>query len=135
MTPARQRALTVGLIVVGVLIVAFFGLRTLRAFREFRGHRPPPPFGRGEEQQAQTDVELIRDWMTIPFIAHTYRVPPKVLFEAVGIPHKGNEEKSLTRLNEEYFPAEDGRVLEKIKAAVLENQPPVSPNTPVPSAP
>lgn len=136
MTPARQRALTTGLIVIGVLIVGFFGIRTLHAFREFRGHRPPPPFAPVNAQQAETDVELIRDWMTIPYISRMYQVPPPMLFDAVGISHKGNEEKSLKQLNDEYFPAEAGIVMEKVKAAVLANQPPVTPTLPsAPTAP
>ena len=136
MTPARQRALTTGLIVIGVLIVGFFGIRTLHAFREFRGHRPPPPFAPVNAQQAETDVELIRDWMTIPYIARMYQVPPPMLFDAVGVSHKGNEEKSLKQLNDEYFPAEAGIVMEKVKAAVLANQPPVTPTLPsAPTAP
>lgn len=136
MTPQKQRALVLGLIIVGIVIVGFFGLRTLRAFREFRGHRPPPPFGPADSQEAVTDVELIRDWMTIPFIAHTYRVHPKILFEAVGIPSRDNDEKSLKQLNEEYFPNEDGIVIAKVKAAILANQPPVLPTLPsVPTAP
>ena len=136
MTPARQRALTTGLIVIGVLIVGFFGIRTLHAFREFRGHRPPPPFAPVNAQQAETDVELIRDWMTIPYISRMYQVPPPMLFDAVGVSHKGNEEKSLKQLNDEYFPAEAGIVMEKVKAAVLANQPPVTPTLPsAPTAP
>jgi len=135
MTPARQRALITGLIVVGVLIVGFFGLRTFHAFREFRGHRPPPPFAPAEAQQVETDVELIRDWMTIPFISKMYHVPPPILFETLNIHPNGNQDKSLNDLNQEYYPEENGIVLEKVKAAVLANQPPLIPTpqgTPAP---
>ncbi len=68
-------------------------------------------------------MNLIRDWMTIPFISRMYLVPSYVLFEALGIPERGNREKSLKQLNEEYYPEADGIVLEKIKAAVRANQP------------
>jgi hypothetical protein len=128
MTPARQRALVIGLIVIGVLIVGFFGLRTLRAFREFRGHRPPRPFD--SDRPRQTDVELIRDWMTIPFIEHTYGVSPRIIFDALEIHPRGNQDKSIKQLNDEYFPSQPGYVLEAVKAAVLANLPPA----PVPSA-
>ncbi|HLA08159.1 MAG TPA: hypothetical protein VJ022_11975 [Anaerolineales bacterium] len=121
MSPTRQRALIVGLIIIGILIIGFFGLRTFHAFREFRGHRPPPP---GE---VETDVELIRDWMTIPFISKMYHVPPPELFHALDIPPNGNQDKSLNDLNGEYYPKENGIVLEKVKAAVLANQPPPPP--------
>ena len=68
-------------------------------------------------------MELIREWMTIPFISKMYHVPPNVLFDALGIPANKNREKSLEQLNKEYFPQANGIVLEKIKAAVLANQP------------
>jgi len=137
MTPSRLRTLIFVLIFIGGLIVSFFGLRTLRAFREFRGHRPPPPPSAGDAERIETDVELIREWMTIPFISKMYHMSPNVLFDALGIPANKNREKSLKRLNKEYFPQAEGIVLEKIKAAVLAalaNQPQQrqeSPQTPV----
>ena len=130
MTSSRQRAVIIGLIVFGMIIVGFFGLRTLHAFREFRGHRPPPPSA-PDAGQIETDVELIRDWMTIPYISRTYRVPAKKLYEALEIPRKGNDEKSLAQLNEQYFPQAPGIVMEMIKAAVQAN-PSVMPPVPYP---
>ena len=126
MTPARQRALITSLIIIGAFIVGFFGWRTFHAFREFRGHRPPP-LQPADSQQIETDVELIRDWMTIPYISRTYHVPPKLLFNALGIPLRGNEEKSLAQLNEEYSPQAPGIVMEVVKGAIRANQPPLLP--------
>jgi hypothetical protein len=138
MTPARQRVLTIGLITLGILIAGFFGLRSFRAFREFRRHGPPPPLAEAlTAQPVETDVELIRDWMTVPYISMTYHVHPKALFDAVGINPRGNDEKSLEQLNEEFFPDKPGIVIELIKAAVQANQPPptaVNPDVP-PSPP
>ena len=128
MTSSRQRALIISLIVIGMVIVGFFGLRTLHAFREFRGHRPPPPSA-PDAAQSETDVELIRDWMTIPYIARTYRVPAKKLYDTLEIPRKGNDEKSLAQLNAQYFPQAPGIVMEMIKAAVQANLP-VTPPVP-----
>ena len=119
MSPKRQRALVITLIGLGLLIVGFFGFRTLNAFREFRGHRPPPPFEMENAQDPETDVELIRDWMTIPFIARMYRVSPPLLFEALKIPKsRPNEEKSLRQLNEEYFPELPNHVITVVKATI-----------------
>jgi hypothetical protein len=115
----RQRNFVVGLIIIGLMFVGFFGLRTARAFRQFHGHRPPPPF---EGQHIETDVTLIRDWMTVPFIGRMYHVPPPILFEALDIPEEGNQDRSLKQLNEKYFPEAEGVVMEKVKAAVLANQ-------------
>jgi hypothetical protein len=132
MTPSKQRVLTIGLILIGILAAGFFGLRTLRAFREFRGHRPPP-FPAANAEAAETDVELIRAWMTVPFIAKTYHIPPPLLFDALKIPRRGNEEKSLQMLNDEYYPEAPGIVLEMMKAAIRANQP--LPTAPVPDTP
>lgn len=115
----KQRNFVVGLIIIGVLIIIFFGLRTVRAFRQFHGHRPPPPFA---AEKIGTDVELIRDWMTLPYISITYGLPPCLLYETLDIQPHRNEKKSLKQLNDEYFPGEPGIVLEKVKAAILAHQ-------------
>lgn len=140
MSAKIQRALVLGLIVIGVLLAGFFGLRAVFAFREFRRHGPPPlpPLEALSQQEAETDVELIRDWMTVPYISQTYQVHPRVIFEALGIPPRGNEEKSLAQLNEEFFPQSPGLVIELVKAVIRANLPvptPVPPATPVPPVP
>lgn len=120
MTPARQRVLIFALIAAGVLLVSLFGLRSLHAYREFRGYRPPS--GLADDSAAvETDVELVRDWMTIPFIARMYQVPPPALYKALGIPSQGNRDKSLKQLNEEYFPDVPGFVETTVKAVLLVN--------------
>jgi len=106
----------------------------LHAFREFRGHRPPPPFA-PDAAQVETDVDLIRDWMTISYISRTYHVPSKILFDALGIPSRGNEEKSLAQLNEKYSPKTPGIIVEVVKATILANQPPLPPVTAIPPQP
>ena len=136
----RQRALIFGLIGLGLLIAGFFGMRSFLAFREFRRHGPPP-LPALESSQIETDPELIRDWMTIPYISVTYNLHPNVLYEALDIPPHGNEEKSLAELNEEYYPKAPGIVLEMVKAAVRADQsvptalPPHPPLTPLPANP
>ena len=140
MSPRVQRALVLGLIVIGVLLAGFFGLRAVFAFREFRRHGPPPlpPLEAFSQQEAETDAELIRDWMTVPYISQTYQVHPKVIFDALGIPPRGNEGKSLAQLNEEFFPQSPGLVLELVKAVIRAHLPvptAVPPATPVPPVP
>ncbi len=112
-TPARQRALTIGFILLGIIVTAFFGMRVFHAFNKFNGHHPPPP------GKVETDVELIRGWMTVPFIAQMYRVPDRVIFEELNIPENGNMEKSLKDLNQEYYPGDLGYVVETVKQTVL----------------
>jgi hypothetical protein len=131
MPRSKQRTLTISLIAIGIMIVSFFGLRTVRAIRQFHSHPPPPPFA---TEHVETDVELIRDWMTVPFVSKMYHVRQHFLFDSLGIPEQGNREKSLQQLNEAYYPEDEGIVLEKIKATILANQPQeiqTVPNTPV----
>lgn len=137
MTPKTQRLLVMGLITAGILLAVFFGLRAAFAFREFRRHGPPPfaPMEARNNQPVETDVELIRDWMTIPYIAKTYRVPPEVLFDALRLPRsKSLGEKSLKQLNDEYFPQAEGFVITTVKAAIVEFQAQAFP-TATPSSP
>jgi hypothetical protein len=128
-TSPKQRTLVVGLILFGVLFTAFFGMRAFRAYKNFNGHRPPPP---GRPGEVETDVEFIRNWMTVPFIAELYQVPEPALFDALNIPqNKETHEKSLKDLNREYYPDADGFVLETVKAEVKKLQPtPTPPVTP-----
>ena len=140
MSPRVQRALVLGLVVIGVLLAGFFGLRAVFAFREFRRHGPPPlpPLEAFSQQEAETDAELIRDWMTVPYISQTYQVHPKIIFDALGIPPRDNEGKSLAQLNEEFFPQSPGLVLELVKAVIRAHLPvptavpPATPVLPVP---
>jgi hypothetical protein len=128
-TNPKQKWLVVALILLGVLFTAFFGMRAVRAFKKFDGHRPPP---RGE---VQTDVELIREWMTISFISRTYQVPEKFIFDALDISPITNHEKSLEDINKDYFPDQDGYVLDLVKATVLAHQPPPLPDSPPTAVP
>jgi hypothetical protein len=128
----KQRALVIGLTILGFLFILFFGLRAFHAFRKFGGP-PPPPRAHGE---VETDVEQIRDWMTIPFISRMYGVSDDILFKAIGISREGNRKKNLKELNEEYFPEADGLVIELVKAAILAHQSqPLPDSPPMPDSP
>ncbi len=122
-TNPKQKALVVALIILGALFTIFFGMRAVHAFRKFDGHHPAPL---GE---VETDVELIREWMTIPFISRAYYIPEKILFDALDISPIANHEKSLEDINRDYFPDKDGYVLELVKATVLAHQPPPTPDS------
>ncbi len=127
---SKQRTLVIVLTILGCMLIAFFGLRVFRAFMKFGGHRPPPP---SEPAEIETDVELIRDWMTVSFIARTYYVPEPLIFDALGISPRDNHEKSLKEINEEYFPEQDGIVLELVKATILAHQTALTAVPPQPS--
>ena len=121
----KQRILFITLSILGVMLILFFGLRVFHAFKKFDVHRPPPL-----AKELETDVEDIEDWMTIPFISHSYGVPPEILFDALNIDPKETHKKSLKQLNDEFYPDEDGYVLATVKATILLNQPPLPPVAP-----
>lgn len=108
-----EKRLTTGLIVLGLLLVLFFGFRAVRSFLRIQFTSLEP---------GVTDVELIRGWMTIPYIATSYNVPEDYLFEEVGIPQADNQEKSLYRLNSDYFEGEPAAIRKVVQAAILKYQ-------------
>ena len=108
-----QRHLTTILIVAGLLLVIWFGMRSVvSAIRVWRTGLQP----------GVTDVEAIRGWMTIPYVARAFGVPEEYLFKALGIPAEGNRRKSLGKLNREYAPGERGVILKRLKTAILRYQ-------------
>jgi hypothetical protein len=91
-------------------------MRAIHAFKKFNGHRPPPP------EKIETNVELLRDWMTVSYISKTYYVPEKTIYEALNITPLGNHDKSLNAINQEYYPDANGFVLGTVKATLLAHQ-------------
>ena len=63
--------------VVSLAIVVIFALQAFR-------HAPRPRVN-----------EPIRPWMTIPYIARSYNVPPAVLYQALQIPHTPRDRRPL----------------------------------------
>lgn len=133
MMTRRQKLFVIALTVVGCLLIIFFGWRAFHAFQKFDRHGPPPHANFPDE--LETDVERVREWMTIPFISRMYGVPEPILYDALGIPSEGNHKKSLEELNRKYFPETEGIVIQIVKETLLANQPPptpIPPDTPVP---
>jgi hypothetical protein len=67
----RQWLLILAFLLV-VAFTAFFAVRTVRRAVYWHQHRDEP----------------IRGWMTVGYVAHSYRVPPHVLYAALGLPGK-----------------------------------------------
>jgi hypothetical protein len=59
------------LLLLFALAIAITVIFSMRAFH----HRPHPKVD-----------EPIRPWMSVPYVAHSYHVPPHVLFQALNIP-------------------------------------------------
>jgi hypothetical protein len=68
-----------------VLLTGLFAVRTVRRAMYWRAHRE----------------EVIRPWMSIPYIAHSYRVPRHVLYQALGIPSQPHDRRPLKQIARE----------------------------------
>lgn len=67
----------IGLIILSLVLITFFGIRTIVSYIRIQQTGLQP---------GVTDVEAIRGWMTIPYIATAYGVPEKYIFEQIGLP-------------------------------------------------
>jgi hypothetical protein len=92
--PSTPRSvLTITLVVIGVGLVGFFGLRAYRASTRFQPGAPVAGL---------RDVEAIRGWMTLPYIARAYGVPEDALFAALALPKAENARLSVKQLVVKY---------------------------------
>jgi hypothetical protein len=91
------RTLAILLIVAGAVIISLYGLRSVRAYREFQYIRAEG-LDRGTAR-----IEAIRSWMTVRYIAVAYAVPEEFIFAQLEIPYnRRNNHATLGELNDEY---------------------------------
>lgn len=102
-----------------VLVLGATGLHTARTVRRaayWREHQDEP----------------IRGWMTVGYVAHSYHVPPYVLYQALDLPHDPHEPHDRRPLRE--IAREQGRTLEEItlvlQDAIKHARPPYPPPPP-----
>ena len=78
-----QRALVVGLaFLLAIAGTVIFATRASRQARQF--HKANEP---------------IREWMSVPFIAHAHHVPAAVLFQAIGVqPRQPQDRRSIRHI-------------------------------------
>jgi hypothetical protein len=111
--PSWAVILVIVLILAGVFLTAFYGPRVVRSFQQMH-HSPLRP--------GVTDVNLVRGWMTVAYVARAYRVPEEVLWQGLGIPREGNRFKSLRMLDREYAQDQPGRILTQVKTLIQQYQ-------------
>jgi hypothetical protein len=105
----NERRIFIILVILGILLIGFFGLRTVRSYIRLQRMGLKP---------GTTDVEAIRGWMTVPYIAAAYGVPEEYIFEQIGIPVEENQKKSLAQLNRKYAFGEKGVMVNTVKTAI-----------------
>jgi hypothetical protein len=63
--------------------------------------------------------EPIEGWMTVRYVAHSYRVDPRIVHDAIGLPKTGPDRRPLIRIaREDGEPLDEitGRIISAIKA-------------------
>ena len=78
--------------------------------------------------------EPIRPWMSLPYIAHSYRVPPYVLYQALGIPLQRHDRRPISIIASSQMRSVDS-VIATLQNAITHARPPypTPPLTPVPT--
>jgi hypothetical protein len=93
----RRRLLAIVLVIFGLIITGYFGMRAVRSFRQLQ-YIHQQGLDRGV-----ASVEAVRPWMTIRFIAVAYAVPEEYLYNALAIPFdRRNADQPLGELNRIY---------------------------------
>jgi hypothetical protein len=89
-----------------LVTLAITGLFAARAFRRaayWRAHRD----------------ETIRPWMSVGYVAHSYRVPPPVLYEAIGVEPTPRDRRPLRAIaTEQNRPV--GILISELQQAIIE---------------
>lgn len=93
----RRVVLILALVLVGLLTANF----AVRAFQHTQRLRTRPD-------------EPIQAWMNVPYIAHSYHVPPNVVAQAIGLSPDRRDRRPLHEIA-----AEQGRTVDALKADIL----------------
>lgn len=120
LTPTRwRRFVPIALIVLGLLLISWYGVRTARSYWQIQQTGLQP---------GVTDVTAIRGWMTVPYIAKAFGVPADYIFEQLQIPPTDNHDKSLRQLNRQYASDQPGLIVQQVQAALraYQSQPPAA---------
>ena len=94
---SKLQIVAIVLVLIGLGLVIFFGIRTVRSYRELQ-YIQEVGFDEGT-----AELDAIRPWMTPKFVAVAYAVPQEFLFAELGIPFdRWNSNEALGELNKEF---------------------------------
>jgi hypothetical protein len=77
-----QQWLVVTLFLLGAGFTTYRAVHTVRRVVYWQAHRDEP----------------IRDWMTVGFVAHSYRIPSHILYDALGLSDKPRDKRPLREI-------------------------------------
>src|SRR5437660_12918498 len=81
----RKQWIAIAALILVVMVTGLFAVRTFRRAIYWRMHR----------------AAVIRPWMSLPYVAHSYRVPPHVLYDAQEVEHPPHDRRPVQQLAKE----------------------------------
>jgi hypothetical protein len=109
----NRRIILFALFIIGIGLAFFFGTRAFHNFTHIREKK----FRGGE-----TNVELIRGWMTVDYITKMYHVPPDVVLKPFNLPVATNMNHSLGSLIKATGTSNPEALLEQVKKSINDFQ-------------
>ena len=107
--------LLLSLFLLALVVTGFFGVRAIRRAIYWRNHRDEP----------------IRPWMSVLYVSHSYRVPPHVLYPAIGLSPETHDRRPLREIaREQNRPVET--LINELQEAIIHSRPPYPPPPPPP---
>ena len=107
-----------------LVVLAFLLVVTGTVFFAIRAVRPAIYWHYHQDEQ-------IAEWMNIEYVAHSYHVPPHVLFLALGMSHRPPDKRPLRDIAQS-----QNRSMDEVKAilmdAIVHARPPYPPPPPPP---
>jgi len=108
-----QQWLALALFIIAVAATGFFAVKTVRRAVYWRNHRD----------------ETIRPWMSVRYVSRSYRVPPHVLYKAIGLPPLAHDRRPLREIaREQNRPVET--LIAELQDAIVHARPPYPPPPP-----
>jgi hypothetical protein len=108
-----------GLVLLGVIMLVGFGVRAARTYRMLHYARE-----QGLDRGV-ADVNAIRPWMTVRYVAVAYAVPEEYLFAQIGVPYnRRSVQDTLGQLNRVFELGQDAQgepaIIGRVTQAILD---------------
>lgn len=116
----RRRLLMAAAFVLSLVVIVVFGIRAF--------HQAP----------RKKSSERIRPWMSLKYVARAHRVPPQILYEALDLPPKTQDKRSIKQIaRAQNLPVEEVIIViqKAIEQKAIERARPTSASTPVHTSP
>src|SRR6266850_2483884 len=113
-----RKSVVAAAFLLSLAIAIFFVVRAVRPAIYWHYHKDEP----------------IESWMSVGYVAHSYHVPPHVLYSALGLPHKPPDKRPLSEIARA-----QNRSMDEVRTilldAIVHARPPYPPPPPPPPDP